>query len=53
MPQAKAGVEMMYEFTKPFVVESGRIEGDLGLRPTPIETGLALTVNWYAQRAAN
>ena len=38
IPQAKASVEMMYEFTKPFVVDSGRIERELGLRPTPIET---------------
>lgn len=51
IPQAKAGVEMMYEFTKPFVVDSGRIERELGLRPTPIETGLARTVSWYAERA--
>jgi nucleoside-diphosphate-sugar epimerase len=51
IPQAKAGVEMMYEFTKPFVVDSGRIERDLGLRPTPIEMGVARTVNWYVQRA--
>jgi nucleoside-diphosphate-sugar epimerase len=53
IPQAKAGVEMMYEFTKPFVVDSGCIERKLGLRPTPIETGLAKTVNWYVQRAGN
>lgn len=51
IPQAKAGVEMMYEFTKPFVVDSGRIERGLGLRPTPVETGLARTVNWYVERA--
>lgn len=52
IPQAKSGVEMMYEFTKPFVVDSGRIERELGLRPTPIETGLARTVSWYAGQTA-
>lgn len=51
IPQAKACVEMMYEFTKPFVVDSGSIERELGLRTTPIETGLAKTVNWYRERA--
>jgi nucleoside-diphosphate-sugar epimerase len=42
---------MMYEFTKPFLVDSGRIERELGLRPTPIETGLAQTASWYLGRA--
>ncbi|MGB4441101.1 MAG: NAD-dependent epimerase/dehydratase family protein [Coriobacteriia bacterium] len=51
IPQAKAGVEMMYEFTKPFVVDSGRIEIELGLKPTPIEKGLSQTVDWYVRRA--
>jgi nucleoside-diphosphate-sugar epimerase len=51
IPQAKAGVEMMYEFTKPFVVDSGRIERELGLRATPIETGIERTVRWYAEHA--
>lgn len=52
VPQARAGVEMMYEFTKPFVVDSGRSERDLGLHSTPIELGLERTVQWYAAQAA-
>lgn len=51
VPQAKASVEMMYEFSKPFLVDSGRIERELGLKPTPIETGLAQTVHWYLNRS--
>ena len=47
IPQAKASVEMMYEFTKPFVVDSGRIERELGLVATPTATGLARTTEWY------
>jgi nucleoside-diphosphate-sugar epimerase len=52
-PGAKESVEMMYEFTRPFVVDSSRIERELGLRPTPVDTGLARTVEWYRERAAS
>jgi len=51
VPQAKASVEMMYEFTKPFMVDSSRIERELGLTATPVELGLGRTVDWYARRA--
>ena len=51
IPQARAGVEMMYEFTKPFVVDSSRIERELGLKATPAEVGLGRTVDWYSRRA--
>lgn len=51
IPAAKESVEMMYEFTKPFVVDSTTIERELGLHPTPVETGVARTMDWYAQRA--
>jgi nucleoside-diphosphate-sugar epimerase len=52
-PGAKESAEMMYEFTAPFVVDSSRSERDLGLRPTPLETGLERTVGWYRKRAAS
>lgn len=52
IPAAKESVEMMYEFANPFVVDSGRIERELGLLPAPIEMGLEQTVSWYAQREA-
>ena len=47
MPGARAMVEMMYEFTEPFIVDSTRFEEAFGLRPTPIETGIERTVRWY------
>ncbi len=40
---------MMYEFTKPFVVDSSRIERELGLTATPAEAALQRTVSWYRE----
>jgi len=52
VPGARASVEMMYEFTKPFVVDSSRIESELGLRATPADVALERTVEWYRGHAA-
>jgi len=46
-PGARASVEMMYEFTAPFVVLSTRIEREFNLSATPAQTGIARTVSWY------
>jgi nucleoside-diphosphate-sugar epimerase len=48
---AREMVEMMYEFTEPFVVDSSRIEDAFGLRATPLEEGVARTVAWYREHA--
>ena len=52
VPEARASVEMMYEFVKPFVVESTRSERELGISHTPIPVGIDRTVRWYKERAA-
>jgi len=44
---ARANVEMMYEFTEPFVVDSGKIQHAFGLEPTSIDVGLERTMRWY------
>jgi nucleoside-diphosphate-sugar epimerase len=44
---AREMVEMMYEFTQPFVVDSTRFEQAFQVQPTPIEDGIAKTVAWY------
>ncbi len=49
VPGARASVEMMYEFTAPFVVDSSRFEGTFGMTATPIETGIERTVAWYRE----
>lgn len=51
IPEARASVEMMYEFTEPFVVDSNRIQGAFALEPTPVEIGIKRTVNWYKKQA--
>jgi nucleoside-diphosphate-sugar epimerase len=50
-PGARETVEMMYEFTAPFVVDSRRITDELGLEPTPLGEALAATVAWYREQA--
>ena len=52
VPAARASVEMMYEFTRPFVVDSRRIERELGLKATPVADALEQTVLWYRRRSA-
>ena len=47
IPAARANVEMMYEFTAPFVVDSSRIEREFGLSATPIHVAMERTIAWY------
>jgi nucleoside-diphosphate-sugar epimerase len=47
IPEARATVEMLYEFVEPFVVDSSRIEEVFGLAPTPLEAGIDATVAWF------
>lgn len=52
VPAARATVEMMYQFVRPFEVDASRIERAFGLTATPLAEGLARTVAWYRRRAA-
>ncbi len=52
-PAARASVEMMYQFTAPFVVDSSRIEGAFGLSATPIPVAVERTIAWYRDHLAN
>jgi nucleoside-diphosphate-sugar epimerase len=47
IPAVRETVEMMYEFTEPFVVDSSRIEREFQLLATPISRGIERTVAWY------
>ncbi len=47
IPAARASVEMMYEFTAPFVVDSSRIEREFSLSATPIPAAIERTISWY------
>ena len=44
-------IELLYLVEKPFVFDSSRTTEYFGLHPTPLETGLRATIDWY--RAAS
>jgi nucleoside-diphosphate-sugar epimerase len=48
---AKASIEMQYQWTAPFVVDARLSQQVLGLVPTPLEHGLRRTLDWYAAQA--
>ena len=52
VPEARESVEMMYEFEKPFVVDSSRFEKAFGLKATPLSESIPATVRWYQERMA-
>lgn len=47
IPAAREAVEMLYEFEKPFVVDSNKFERAFGVKATPIEGAIKTTVAWY------
>jgi nucleoside-diphosphate-sugar epimerase len=47
IPEAKESVEMMYEFEKPFVIDSSKFEKTFGMTATPIRDAIRETVEWY------
>ena len=49
---AKELYEMTYLFEEPFVVDSSRIAGRLGVPATPVEEALAATMETYVSRGA-
>jgi nucleoside-diphosphate-sugar epimerase len=42
--------EMLYEFNKPFVVDSTKAQTRLGIEPTPLTDAIAATVAWFRNR---
>ena len=47
IPEAKETVEMMYEFEKPFIIDSSKFEKAFGMKATPIHEAIKETVEWY------
>lgn len=47
IPEAKETVEMMYEFEKPFVIDSSKFEKTFGMKAIPIREAIRETVAWY------
>ena len=52
VPPVREAGEIMYEFEKPFVVDSSRFERAFGVVATPIEEAIKATVAWYRQHPA-
>lgn len=52
LPGAREMVEMLYEFERPFVVDSSAYARAFGDHATPVREGLRRTVAWYRARAA-
>ena len=50
VPAARESVEMLYQYTAPWVVSSAAIESSFGLTPTPIVEGLRRTIEWWRRR---
>ncbi len=47
IPAAREVVEMMYEFEKPFVVDSSKFTRTFGVQGTPLREAIKTTVAWY------
>src|SRR5687767_9695970 len=47
IPEARETVEMMYEFDKPFIVDSSKFEKTFGMKATAMREAIRETVNWY------
>ncbi len=50
IPEAKEGIEMLYEFEKPFVVDHQKFARTFGEFYTPHDAALRDTVAWYQSR---
>ncbi len=49
IPEARETVEMMYQFEKPFVVESSKFERTFGEQATPLPEAIRQTITWYRE----
>jgi nucleoside-diphosphate-sugar epimerase len=47
VPEARETLEMMYEFDKPFIIDSSKFEKTFGMKATSIREAIRETVNWY------
>lgn len=51
VPPAKEMVEMMYEFEKPYIVDSSDFEKTFGMSPSSLRPTIRETVAWYKANA--
>jgi nucleoside-diphosphate-sugar epimerase len=53
IPAAREMIELLYEFQRPFIVDSSAYVAAFGGHATPIRTGLQQTLDWYRQRVSS
>ncbi len=51
-PVAREGVELLYQFEAPYVIDSDKFARTFGGAATPHRDGIRRTLAWYRQRAA-
>jgi nucleoside-diphosphate-sugar epimerase len=52
IPGAREMIELLYEFQRPFIVDSSAYVATFGDHATPIRAGLRQTIAWYRQRVS-
>jgi nucleoside-diphosphate-sugar epimerase len=45
--------EMLYQFERDFVMDSGRFESTFGTQPTPLKDSIRQTLDWYRNRSSS
>jgi len=45
--------EMLYQFERDFVMDSGRFESTFGTQPTPLRNSIRQTLDWYRNRSSS
>ena len=49
-PALRESIEMLYEFEKPFVVDSSKFEKTFGMKATLMKEAIKETVKWFKSR---
>jgi hypothetical protein len=51
-PEMTEYLHKLYQFSEPWVVDDSRFRATFGDLTTPLDEALAITLAWYADRAA-
>jgi len=51
MPTLRESVEMLYEWDKPFIMDSSKAQKTFGLQPTSLKDAIRTTINWCKENA--
>ena len=53
MPTLRESVEMLYEWDKPFIMDSSKAQKTFGLQPTPLKDSMRATIEWCRESKNN